>query len=113
MTLDREGPAAREDMDPAAFRRYGHEVVDWIASYLENIDHYPVLSQAHPGEIAAQLPAQHPEAPEAMERILADFETVIVPGITHWNHPSFLSPTSASVARRRACWASCWPRRST
>lgn len=79
------------DMDADEFRRSGHEVVEWIAGYLENPGQYPVLSRSQPGDIAAQLPQSPPEKPESMETILADFQQILVPGITHWNHPGFFS----------------------
>ena len=47
-------------MTPDEFRRYGREVVDWIADYYERIESYPVLSQVQPGEVRAGLPAQAP-----------------------------------------------------
>jgi aromatic-L-amino-acid decarboxylase len=78
-------------VDGAAFRRHGHELVDWIAEYLEHPEHYPVLSRVTPGEIAAQLPTEAPEDPESFGAIMADFERVLVPGLTHWNHPSFFA----------------------
>lgn len=86
-----EPPPALGDIDPEAFRRYGHEVIDWIAGYLAEPERYAVLSRVRPGEIAAQLPAHPPAGPEPMERILADFERIILPGITHWNHPGFFA----------------------
>ncbi len=79
------------DMDPETFRRCGYQVVDWIAGYLSHIDEYPVLSRVAPGDVKGRLPACPPEQPEAMSRILEDFEQVIIPGITHWNHPSFFA----------------------
>ena len=79
------------DMDPETFRRYGHQVIDWIADYLTHIDDYPVLSQVEPGAIKARLPETPPEEPQPMERILADLDTVVMPGITHWNHPAFFA----------------------
>jgi aromatic-L-amino-acid decarboxylase len=78
-------------MDPEAFRRYGHQAIDWIADYLAHVEDYPVLSRVEPGEIKSRLPEAPPENPEPMERILADFDTIIMPGITHWNHPAFLA----------------------
>jgi aromatic-L-amino-acid decarboxylase len=78
-------------VDPAAFRQHGHALVDWIAEYLEHPEKYPVLSQVAPGEVAAALPAAAPDDPEPFDRIMADFERVIVPGLTHWNHPSFFA----------------------
>ena len=79
------------DMDPAEFRKWGHELVDWVADYLSHLDRYPVLSQTQPGEIRAALPAAPPENGEAMGAILDDVRQVIVPGLTHWNHPAFFS----------------------
>jgi aromatic-L-amino-acid decarboxylase len=78
-------------VDPAAFRRHGHELVDWIANYLEQVERYPVLAQAAPGEIVSALPSHPPEEPEPFAAIMADFERVLVPGLTHWNHPSFFA----------------------
>ncbi|QBD80163.1 aminotransferase class V-fold PLP-dependent enzyme [Ktedonosporobacter rubrisoli] len=78
------------DMDPEAFRHYGHLIVDWIAGYLSDIRSYPVLSQSTPGSICQALPRQAPVQPEAMETILADFGRVLLPGITHWNSAGFM-----------------------
>ncbi len=80
------------------FRRYGHEVVDWMANYLENIRSYPVLPATQPGDLVDLLPAAAPEQGESMDAILEDFERTIVPRVTHWNHPRFLAyfATSAS-----------------
>ena len=77
------------DMDPEAFRRHGHAVVDWIADYLAGVEHRPVLAQVSPGEIRAELPTAPPEDPEPLPAMLADLDRVILPGITHWNHPAF------------------------
>ncbi len=77
------------DMDAEAFRRHGHAVVEWIASYLDGVDEFPVRSRVAPGEIRAQLPSAPPEEPEPFDAALADLDRVILPGITHWNHPSF------------------------
>ena len=78
-------------MDADSFRRYGYRVVDWIADYLAHSERYPVLSRVAPGAIKAQLPAHPPAEPEPMSQILADFERIIIPGITHWNHPAFFA----------------------
>src|SRR6266849_1367624 len=78
-------------MDPAEFRRHGHQLVEWIAEYLEHSDRYPVLSRVKPGEIEAALPRAAPEEGEPFEAIMADFERVLVPGLTHWNHPAFFA----------------------
>jgi aromatic-L-amino-acid decarboxylase len=79
------------DMDPEAFRREGYRVVDWIADYFAHPDRYPVLSQVKPGDIRGSLPEDAPEEGEEFAAILADFEKLIVPGITHWNHPGFFA----------------------
>ena len=63
----------------------------WIASYYADPRRYPVLSRARPGELTAALPDEAPEGPEPFDRIFADFERLIVPGITHWNHPRFFA----------------------
>jgi aromatic-L-amino-acid decarboxylase len=78
-------------MNPEEFRKYGKEVVDWIADYLKNAEKYPVLSHVKPGDIKKQLPATPPASSEKMETILADFNKIIMPGITHWNHPGFFA----------------------
>jgi aromatic-L-amino-acid decarboxylase len=78
-------------MDPATFRRHGYELVDWIARYLEHPEQYPVLARVKPGDITKALPAQAPEDPETFDAIMADFERLLVPGLTHWNHPGFLA----------------------
>jgi aromatic-L-amino-acid decarboxylase len=79
------------DISPEEFRRFGHEVVEWIAQYMEGVGRLPVLAPVKPGEVAARLPASPPDAPEGMDDILRDFRDIIVPGTTHWNHPSFFA----------------------
>ena len=79
------------DMSPEEFRRAGHEVVDWIADYLAGVGEYPVLPNVKPGDIADALPAHAPETGEPIDEILEDFRSLIVPGMTHWNHPRFFA----------------------
>src|SRR6516162_2473202 len=79
------------DMEPESFRMYGHQVVDWIADYLKHVGEFPLLAQTAPGDIRRALPDKPPVQPEPMETILADFEHIIMPGITHWNSPGFLA----------------------
>jgi len=79
------------DMDPEAFRREAHRLADWIADYFANPERYPVLSRVRPGEIRDLLPTAAPEQGEPFDNIFADFERVLLPGITHWNHPNFFA----------------------
>jgi aromatic-L-amino-acid/L-tryptophan decarboxylase len=78
-------------MSPAEFRARGHQVIDWIADYYGRIESFPVLSRASPGELRAALPAEPPEAGEDLDALLADLDRLILPGITHWQHPSFFA----------------------
>ncbi len=77
-------------MGSEEFRASGRAAVEWIAAYLDGIDGYPVTSAARPGEIRARLPESVPEEGEPFGQILEDFEKLILPGVTHWNHPRFL-----------------------
>jgi aromatic-L-amino-acid decarboxylase len=70
----------------------------WIAAYLAHPERYPVLARTRPGDVAAALPPSAPELGEPFERILEDFESIIVPGITHWNHPRFFAYFATSSA---------------
>jgi aromatic-L-amino-acid/L-tryptophan decarboxylase len=88
---DEKVTGAIGDLDPAEFRRRGHEVVDWIAGFLAAPERHPVLARVKPGDVRGALPPTAPEAPEPLDRVLADFERVILPGITHWNHPGFFA----------------------
>jgi aromatic-L-amino-acid decarboxylase len=76
-------------MDPAEFRRHGHALVEWIADYLAGSERYPVLPRVAPGDVRRALPGAAPERGEPFEAIVADFERVLVPALTHWNHPGF------------------------
>ncbi len=73
------------------FRRYGHQTVEWIARYMEQVASLPVLSPARPGDIRSRLPESPPEHPEKMDEILADLDRIIVPGLTHWQSPGFFA----------------------
>jgi len=83
------GAQGTGDMDPREFREHAHAVVDWIADYLAGVDELPVLPALEPGELRGALPAVPPVQGEPMERILRDFDELILPAVTHWNHPSF------------------------
>jgi len=78
-------------MTPEEFRRRGQEVVDWIADYWQRLESLPVLSRVAPGEVRAALPATPPDHGESFEAMMADVERVILPGITHWQSPSFFA----------------------
>jgi aromatic-L-amino-acid decarboxylase len=78
-------------MTPEEFRQLGHQAVDWAADYLAHSDRYPVLSRLKPGQLTDALPACGPEQGEPPERLLADFERLILPAATHWNHPGFMA----------------------
>ncbi|MGA3210232.1 MAG: pyridoxal-dependent decarboxylase [Terriglobales bacterium] len=73
------------------FRRAGHQAVEWIAEYLENVDRYPVLPRIRPGDLIAALPKSAPEHGESFAVMLRDFEQQIIPAVTHWNHPRFMA----------------------
>src|SRR2546425_893886 len=78
-------------MDTEEFRRHAHAFVDWMTDYLAGVERYPVRAQVKPGEVAARLGLAPPERGEPMEKIFADFTSVVLPGITHWQHPSFFA----------------------
>ncbi|WP_028924703.1 pyridoxal phosphate-dependent decarboxylase family protein [Pseudonocardia acaciae] len=84
------------DQDPSAIpefdlRRDGYAAVDWAANYLEKARELPVMAQVSPGDIASALPERMPETAEPFSDVLADLDRVILPGITHWQHPRFFS----------------------
>ena len=87
-------------MDPSEFKRHGHALVEWIADYLSGSEQYPVLPRVSPGDVRGALPRAAPEEGEPFEAIFADFERVLVPALTHWNHPGFFAyfPITASAS---------------
>ena len=85
-------------MSGPEFRRFGHELVDWIADYFDNIDELPVLAAIEPGDLKAKLPTSPPEQGEPMEAIVADVDRLIVPALTHWSHPSFFAYFATSTS---------------
>ncbi len=76
-------------MNPEEFRRIGHQLIDWIADYRARVDQLPVMSKVEPGGVRAQLPAAPPERPEPFDAIFRDLDQIIVPGLSHWQHPNF------------------------
>ena len=78
-------------MSPEEFRRHGYQVIDWIADYQQQVSDFPVLSQVEPGWVRSQLPAAAPEVGEGFQGVLADLDRILMPAITHWQHPSFFA----------------------
>jgi len=78
-------------MDKETFRKFGHEFVDWVVDYLDSVEKYPVRAQIKPGEIINRLPDSAPVVGESMEDIFKDFQEIILPGMTHWQHPSWFA----------------------
>jgi len=85
-------------MTPEDFRQHGRELIDWIADYMERVEEFPVLSQSDPGDVRAGLPDSPPQQGEPFEEILADVNRVILPGITHWQSPSFFGYFPANTS---------------
>lgn len=78
-------------MDLKEFRKKAHEIADWMADYLEKVETYPVKSNVLPGDIYNNLPGKPPQAGESMNKIMKDFEQIVMPGITHWQSPNFFA----------------------
>ena len=78
-------------MSPDEFRRHAHALVDWMADYIEGVEDRPVMSPVAPGDVVGRLPEAPPDEGEPMEAIFRDFERVVLPGITHWQHPGFFA----------------------
>lgn len=86
------------DMPADDFRKYGYEIVDWIANYFEHIGEFPVLSQVEPNWLKKSIPASAPETGEDFGEILKDIDKLILPAVTHWNHPNFHGLFSTSTS---------------
>jgi aromatic-L-amino-acid decarboxylase len=87
-------------MTTEEFRRFGHRLVDWIADYRATVGRHPVMSRAQPGSIRTQLPASPPEQPEPFDAVFRDLDAVLVPGLSHWQHPRFFGyfPSNAELS---------------
>jgi aromatic-L-amino-acid decarboxylase len=87
-------------MDSDEFRRFGYQVVDWIADYRAQAAGRPVMARVAPGSIRARLPAQPPERPEGFEAVLRDLDSIVLPGLSHWQHPRFFGyfPSNGELA---------------
>ena len=85
-------------MTPDEFRRRGTELIEWIATYMENIEDYPVLSRVEPGDVRAGLADHPPQSGEPFDQVIKDFEAVVMPGITHWQAPGFYAYFSGNTS---------------
>ena len=87
-------------MTPDEFRSYGHRLIDWIADYRTRLAERPVMARTAPGEVKDRLPPSPPERPEDFEGVFRDLERIILPGLSHWQHPQFFGyfPANASLA---------------
>ena len=87
-------------MTPEEFRTQGHRIIDWIADYRARVESLPVMARTEPGDVKKLLPATPPDAPESFDAILADLDRIVVPGLSHWQHPSFFGyfPCNGSLA---------------
>jgi aromatic-L-amino-acid/L-tryptophan decarboxylase len=79
------------DMPPEEFRKYGYQLIDWITEYLKDAEKYPVLSNINPGDVKNKIPSNPPVGPEQFNDVLSDIDKIIMPGMTHWNHPNFMA----------------------
>ena len=86
--------------DPEVFRARAHRMVDWMADYLAGVGERPVWAQVEPGEVRAALPAHAPAVPDDFDDLLADLDRIVLPGITHWQHPGWFAyfPSNSSPA---------------
>ena len=89
-----------KDMTPEEFRTAGYQLIDWIVDYRQHLHAFPVMAQAAPGAIKAQLPSSPPQSPQKFPEIVRDLDEIVLPGISHWQHPSFFGyfPANASLA---------------
>lgn len=76
-------------MTPEEFRKRGREIIDWLADYHAKISDYPVQPATQPGDVKAMLPASPPVDAEGFDEIIADLDSVVLPNISHWQHPRF------------------------
>ena len=85
-------------MTPDEFRRHGHEVVEWVAGYMERVKDLPIASAVKPGEIRAGLPDAAPEDPEPFSALMRDLDEIVLPGITHWQAPGWFAYFPANTS---------------
>jgi len=80
------------------FRKHAHELVDWMARYMDEVEKYPVKSTVKPGEIFSKPPDEPPVKPESFESFMKDMDEIIMPGITHWQSPNFYAYFPANTS---------------
>ena len=87
-------------MTPDEFRVVGHRLIDWIADYRATVANRPVMARTEPGEVRARFPVSPPAQPEGFEEVFRDLDEIILPGLSHWQHPSFFGyfPANSSLA---------------
>jgi aromatic-L-amino-acid/L-tryptophan decarboxylase len=85
-------------MSPDEFRKHAHELVEWMAGYMEKVEEFPVKSSVKPGDISGKLPDSPPTDPESFESFFSDFNEIIMPGITHWQSPNFFAYFPANTS---------------
>jgi aromatic-L-amino-acid/L-tryptophan decarboxylase len=85
-------------MTPDEFRKHAHELVEWMAGYMENVEKYPVKSGIMPGEIFHRIPDNPPSLPESFDSLMNDFNDIVMPGITHWQNPNFFAYFPANTS---------------
>src|SRR5262249_24553927 len=87
-------------MTPDEFRAAGHRLIDWIADYRAGVARYPVMARTEPGDVKRQLPDSPPLDPEPFDAIVRDLDRIVVPGLSHWQHPQFFGyfPCNGSLA---------------
>src|ERR1700682_6086541 len=85
-------------MTPEEFRKLGYQVVDWIADYRGKVSELPVMARTAPGEVRTRLPSEPPDAPESFDQIFRDLDEIILPGLSHWQHPRFFGYFPANAA---------------
>jgi len=85
-------------MKPDDFRKHAHELVEWMAAYMENVEYYPVKSQAKPGDILSEIPENPPLKPDSFNSFMEDINNIIMPGISHWQSPNFYAYFPANVS---------------
>ena len=99
-TIDPGRQVSEDSMTPDEFRLVGHRLIDWIADYRATVANRPVMARTAPGEVKARFPASPPATPEDFQEVFRDLEKIVLPGLSHWQHPSFFAyfPANSSLA---------------